>query len=330
MLQVSIIIPIFKVEEYIVECIESVLSQSYLYLEIILVDDCSPDNSMDLAKKCIEESSNSKIFKFKYLKHDKNRGLSAARNTGIKASTGDYLYFLDSDDAITEDCISTLVENSNGGKTDMVCGAFQVIGNENSLWHQYQFNDRYFSENHEIVKYYTSGALYVMAWNKLISRNLVLDRKLYFLEGVIHEDNHWSFLVSNQIQSLKTLTHKGYRYYHREGGITGHLSVRKRYDSFITILEAFNAALVAGVILKYPECIKFIEKSKVQWIRELCKSKEFSFVEKFKYFKRVLELQNHFSFLLHYIFNIIKEWFYCCLEKGVMLRTKLYNKYCNR
>ena len=99
MFKVSIIIPIYKVESYIERCITSVLRQTYRNLEVILVDDCTPDSSMEIAKAVINENQNCGM-NFVFLKHDHNFGLSAARNTGINAATGDYLFFLDSDDEL--------------------------------------------------------------------------------------------------------------------------------------------------------------------------------------------------------------------------------------
>lgn len=95
-MKVSIIIPVYNVSKYIKRCLKSVLGQTWKDLEIILVDDCTPDDSMDIVRGILETSSRSDIVTI--LKHEKNRGLSAARNTGIRQATGNYLYFLDSDD----------------------------------------------------------------------------------------------------------------------------------------------------------------------------------------------------------------------------------------
>ena len=101
--KISIIIPIYNVEPYIEDCLQSVMRQTYRgMMECILVDDCGTDNSMKVAEQLI------KIYNgpidFKVLHHEHNRGLSAARNTGIDAACGDYVYFLDSDDWISDDC----------------------------------------------------------------------------------------------------------------------------------------------------------------------------------------------------------------------------------
>ena len=104
-MKVSIIIPVYHVEKYIERCVLSVLKQTYRPLEVVFVDDCSNDRSIDIAKKTIEKNGAASI-EFVFLEHDKNQGQSAARNSGIKASTGDYLYFLDSDDKLSDDAIS--------------------------------------------------------------------------------------------------------------------------------------------------------------------------------------------------------------------------------
>lgn len=100
--KISIIIPVYKVEEYLDECVESVVSQSYNNLEIILVDDGSPDNCGDICDKWSQKDSRIKVI------HKENGGLSDARNAGLDSATGDYIFFLDSDDYIEQNCISDL------------------------------------------------------------------------------------------------------------------------------------------------------------------------------------------------------------------------------
>ena len=107
MTKVSIIIPVYNVEPYIEECLLSVSSQTMTEgVECIIVDDCGKDNSMSIAERFIEEYIGK--ISFSIIHHGSNRGLSAARNTGIKAAKGEYVYFLDSDDTITADCIQRM------------------------------------------------------------------------------------------------------------------------------------------------------------------------------------------------------------------------------
>ena len=106
-MKVSIIIPVYNVAPYIQRCIESVQAQTYKDIECLLIDDCSTDESITIVEKIISECKDSSCFSI--IHHNTNQGLSAARNTGIIASTGEYIYFLDSDDSITSDCIELLV-----------------------------------------------------------------------------------------------------------------------------------------------------------------------------------------------------------------------------
>ena len=104
---VSIIIPIFRVSDYVERCIISVLRQTYTEIECIIVNDATDDDSMEKCDRVLKKYGGDKEFKI--LHHEVNRGLSSARNTGIKAAKGEYVYFLDSDDEITPRCIELLM-----------------------------------------------------------------------------------------------------------------------------------------------------------------------------------------------------------------------------
>ena len=106
-MKVSVLIPVYNVAPYIERCLQSVVDQTYTDIECILVDDCGSDNSIELAQNFINNYKGN--IKFSILHHDKNKGQSAARNTALKYAKGEYVYFLDSDDAITSDCIEILM-----------------------------------------------------------------------------------------------------------------------------------------------------------------------------------------------------------------------------
>ena len=115
-MKVSIIIPVYNVEQYVEECLQSVANQTMTEgIECIIVDDCGPDNSAAIAKRFIDSYQGD--IRFTFLQREKNGGLSAARNTGIRAATGEYVYFLDSDDYLVPSAIETLISiaDRNGG-----------------------------------------------------------------------------------------------------------------------------------------------------------------------------------------------------------------------
>ena len=120
--RVSIIIPVYNVEPYIEECLQSVANQTMTEgVECIIVDDCGQDNSMEIVHSFVKNYKGNVNFRVLY--HGKNRGLSAARNTGIMAATGKYLYFLDSDDRISHECMKQFQQKIDKyGNVDLVHG----------------------------------------------------------------------------------------------------------------------------------------------------------------------------------------------------------------
>ena len=122
-MRVSVIIPVYNVSDYVERCVRSVMDQTYRDIECVIVDDCSPDDSITKCERMIEAYEGP--ISFSIVRHEKNKGVSAARNTGLKASTGDYVAYMDSDDAITEDFIEKLARPiKRDSSIEMVIGNF--------------------------------------------------------------------------------------------------------------------------------------------------------------------------------------------------------------
>lgn len=117
--KVSIIVPVYNVSQYITKCLDSIYEQTYQNIELILVDDCGSDDSMIIVHGYLTSHVSIEAH---IISHQKNRGLSAARNSGIEKASGEYIYFLDSDDYITPDCIEALVKPLYHKKYDVVVG----------------------------------------------------------------------------------------------------------------------------------------------------------------------------------------------------------------
>lgn len=116
---VSLLIPVYNVEHYITQCLDSLFDQTYEYLEFIFVDDCSPDNSINLIYQYLEQYPHRKS-QVKIIRHDKNRGLTAARRTALQNATGEYVWHIDSDDYIAMDAVEQLVNKVVADNADMV------------------------------------------------------------------------------------------------------------------------------------------------------------------------------------------------------------------
>lgn len=222
-IKVSIIIPVYKVEPYIKRCVDSVLRQTYRNLEVILVDDCTPDRSMDIAREHIEASEYSKDLQFIYLKHDHNRGLSAARNTGTNAATGEYIYFLDSDDYIIPECLGLMVDCvKKHPDVEMVYAGAKVTNGPQWL----SYEDRQlpdYSENKDWINQalLRRTVLNMTAWNKLARRTFIIENNLFFVDGMIHEDDIWNFEMAKIVSKVAVCKHDTYAYMIRKDGIMG-------------------------------------------------------------------------------------------------------------
>lgn len=213
-MKISIIIPVYNVEEYIERCILSVINQTYTNIEIIIINDCTPDKSMEIIAKIVEEKE---IKNINIIHHDENKGLSGARNTGIDNSTGNYILFLDSDDELPVDAVSNLAHNISSQKPDFIIGKVITTGSD------MEFNldsDNSIVEGYDIFRAYLASRLYVMAWNKLVNRDFLIRNNLYFIEGIIHEDIIWFFNLTHCSRKMITCPFYTYIYHIRKASIS--------------------------------------------------------------------------------------------------------------
>lgn len=208
-MKASVIIPVYNVSSYIERCLLSVLNQSWQDTEVILVDDCTPDNSMERAAAVI--ASHPRGSTVRCLAHKQNKGLSAARNTGIHQAAGDYVYFLDSDDYLPEDSLQLLMEAAQQYFSDFVIGNYQLVGG-NSWAPPLTLPGGLYEGNPTILTEYLRGNWYVMAWNKLVNRSFLLRHELFFQEGIIHEDDLWSFKLACLARKMNVVNKTTYHY----------------------------------------------------------------------------------------------------------------------
>lgn len=254
---VSIIIPVYQVSDYVERCLKSVMSQTYADIECIIIDDATKDDSIVKCERLIKEynenldvdvnlNGKGKI-RFKILHHEVNRGLSAARNTGTKAATGEYLYYLDSDDYISEKCIETLIEpfKENVG-LEMVqgnclrtCDGIEGIVYKGKPLHILSNNDvrmQYLSYHH----------IYISVWNRLMKRSFVEKNGLYCKEGIVHEDHLWMFYLMKCLQNAYLC--EAITYYHpiRPGSIVTSTDKVTEGNSFQIIFDDILHHLTSG------------------------------------------------------------------------------------
>ena len=230
---VSIIIPVYKVEEYLDRCVESVVNQTYKDLEIILVDDGSPDRCPQMCDDWAKKDDRIMVV------HQQNKGLSGARNTGIREAKGNWLYFLDSDDYIVPNCISLMMECvEKHPDVEMVYAGLTSNRFQDGLSLKNKNLPEY-SNNYDWINraLLQRGTLIMTACSKLARKSFVLANNLFFEEGYIHEDEIWNFEMAKHVSKIAVCKHDPYMYIIREGSIT--TDSAKRYHNLIRILRYF-------------------------------------------------------------------------------------------
>ena len=212
MVSISIIIPIYNVEVYIRRCLESMMTQEFVgaTIECILIDDCTPDRSMTIVKSMVSEYKGP--ISFVLLKHEVNRGLSAARNTGIQHAKGDYVFFMDSDDYIMPDSLQYFLDNqAKYQDVDILVGnAINRKANNNLI---NGVHDTCLMTDRDLFfQRMLQHKIYLYAWNKLIKRDILLKHHVFFEEGILYEDQCWSYQLFSKVSSLLLLSQVTYIY----------------------------------------------------------------------------------------------------------------------
>lgn len=230
---ISIIVPVYGVEPYIRQCLLSVISQTVTdCVECILVNDCTLDNSMSIINDVLSTYQGN--IKFRVINREFNGGLSAARNSGIKEAVGEYLYFLDSDDTIEPTCLQQLLHTvMKFPKSEIVFAGAKATAKGFGYLDMADKSIAEYSENQTYIKRNMLQAHYPpTAWNKLIRRDWLVRNHLYFKEGLIYEDDYWTFYAAKLVKSCAVCKCNTYIYNIRPGSITQAPS-RKNLESRI-------------------------------------------------------------------------------------------------
>lgn len=212
MISISIIIPIYNVEKYIERCIRSVMDQTFLdtSIECILVDDESLDDSMAIVKDMLQAYHGA--ISFRIITHNKNMGLSMARNTGTLEAQGDYIFFMDSDDYLMTDALSLLVDQAiQYPDVDIIIGNALNKKSDQPL-HPYLHTTELLDSPDEFFQRMLRHKIYLYAWNKLIRRTLLIDNNILFISGILYEDQAWSYHLFSCAHSVLLLPQVTYVY----------------------------------------------------------------------------------------------------------------------
>ena len=276
----SIIVPVYNVEKYIGKCLDSIMNQTNKDFEVIVVNDGTKDHSMEIVKN----------YDVKVI-NQKNQGLSAARNRGVKEATGEYLLFIDSDDYIEKDLLKELAKSLKNNP-DIVRFQIQEVYEDGKIkkYEEIPFENKNGEEAFsEITKYH----FVENAWAYLYKKTYYEENKFKFKEGTIHEDFGIVPLIIIKASIVNSISYIGYNYLQRTGSIMSQNNYEKIvkkvddfYNHYLFLIKEINQTELNSVIFK-----SFIANSLIVKICEL-KGKDY------QEYKRRLKEQKVFNNLL--------------------------------
>lgn len=232
---ISIVIPVYNVQEYLSQCLDSLYEQIDGSVEVILVNDGSTDDSQSICEEYAQKFPNT------ILVNKENGGLSDARNAGTAVATRDYIYYLDSDDWLAPDAIKTLYDFAEKNKCEVVQGGFYYAYDDHLLYDAKYKEAFVLDRNEAMLQLIKNDYVKNFAWGKLYKSEIV--KRYPFPKGKYFEDSYWQHLVMNEVTNYGIVPTPLYYYRQRSSGISGEFSIK-------------NLDLLKG----YEERLKFVQE----------------------------------------------------------------------
>ncbi len=239
--KISVIVPVYKVEKYLARCLDSILGQTHKDLEVILVDDGSPDNSGSICDEYAKKDARVRVI------HKPNGGVSSARNAGIDIAEGDFLTFVDSDDTIEEDMYAHMLRVANETESDIVeCNYREIVTDEEKKNSPPDTDEVFLYTNKEMLRNILvsadkdKGKVTVIVCDKLFKREL-FDGIRFCEECIMAEDNEITTRMSYRAKRIAKVEHVYYNYYQNEGScINSPYTVKKCRSEIVFNLRAID------------------------------------------------------------------------------------------
>ena len=260
--EISIIVPVYNVEEYLSRCIDSILNQTFTAFELILVDDGSTDNSGLICDEYKKIDSRIKVI------HKENGGLSSARNSGLNIASGEYVAFVDSDDLIDRNMIELMINCANNNDADIVSCSYIEFKNEMKLFginnnNNNKYKERSFSnlealENYLLEYNDINRKIDTVVWNKIYRKKLFKD--VCFPVGKIYEDGYVTYKLLYKANKVIYLDVPLYFYFKRENSISNSMFSIKHIETYDDWREIFRFINKEVPNLSKYAAIKYIRK----------------------------------------------------------------------
>ena len=228
---ISVIVPVYNVEQYLEKCVNSIINQTYKNLEIILVDDGATDSSGNMCDELARSDNRIKVY------HKENGGLSDARNYGVERATGDYIGFVDSDDYIDSEMYEKLYEAIKKENVDVAeCSLKVIYPGKIELFTDEKYY-KVLGKTEYLEEYLTIKKIFGSVWPKLIKSDVA--KKLVFPKGKLYEDTYYAYDLIEKVDRYVIMNNPYYNYLMRENSITN-AKFNPRILDLIEIVEKFH------------------------------------------------------------------------------------------
>lgn len=233
MKELSIIIPVYNVQDYLSRCLDSCIQQDISPddYEIIIVNDGSTDNSLNIAQRYSKKFNNIAIVT------QVNKGLSSARNTGLEAANGKYVWFIDSDDWIETNIVKNLLSIVSLNRLDVLCFNLRLV-DENNATTPYHISIPEKFDIYSGEEFITKIKVAPAAWAAIFRREFLLENQLLFYEGILHEDMEFTPRAYSLARRISVVSIAVYNYFQRSGSIMKSANFHKKSKDLLIVAES--------------------------------------------------------------------------------------------
>lgn len=316
---ISVIVPIYDVEQYICRCVDSIIAQTYKHLEIILVEDGSTDNCPQICDEYAEKDSRIRVI------HKKNGGLSDARNAGMDVAIGEYISFIDSDDYVSNDFIETLYNAAISENSDIVeCSVVKFYEDEHFDEYKDDLKIASFNTEESLSKLIAENPFKQHVWNKLYKADLVSG--VPYAVGKLNEDEFWTYQIFGRAKRVTRVNKTMYYYFQRQSSIMGNTYNLRRLDAlegkadrqkyieknFPRLAAQAKVDMFESCIFAYQSVLKYMHGKD----KKIAKKVIYSYKESFELSKA--EINNISSGSKKYLKLASVNFYLCCKIKAIL------------
>lgn len=306
---ISVVVPVYNIAKYLPKCIESIIKQTYNAIEILLINDGSTDESGKICDEYAQKDDRIKVI------HQNNQGISATRNVGIKASTCDYIVFIDSDDYINEDYIETLYNCIKKTNSDVASVNYNVVNSDGTISFDgskevnLKENEIVTLEGTDIIKEYLSQKIIKnFVWNKIYKKDIICEFKV----GITYEDIAFTLEVLSKAKKVTFINKSCYNYVRRDNSLTATISEKNLYDFGKAIEDRYKVVKKNFKDLESYNIYAFLESALALSTKYVITERKYKTVEK-KVFKFINILLNYIKDNEEEFFKLLNDYQKSCI-----------------